>query len=93
MIGKEYIFVAPARLCRDPSDVYNPALYGNFFPAQCGPISAGRFRVEDVLALKNDGRTLLRIAGPGIAGYIAYEAFLPKPFRDVQAYFPTGKGP
>ncbi len=90
MVGKEYIMVAPARLCRrDPDDVYNRAFYGNPAPANCRLVSGGRFRVEDVVALKNDGRTLLRIAGPDFAGYIAYETFLPKPFRDAQDYFGT----
>lgn len=93
MVGKEYILVAPARLCRDPADVYNRAFYGNLVPAACRPVTGGRFRVDDVVALKNDGRTLLRIAGPDFAGYIAYETFLPKPFRDVQDYFATGRGP
>ncbi len=90
MVGKEYVVVAPMRVCRDQADVYNPAFYGNLAPATCHQVSAGGFKVEDAVVLRNDGRTLLRIAGPGFAGYIAYEVYLPKPYKDPPEYFATG---
>jgi hypothetical protein len=92
MIGKEYIFVAPARVCRDQSGVYEGGLYANrVLGTGCRTVGAGRFRIEDVVALPNDGRTLLRITGPEVAGYMPYETYMPQPYKSVADYFPTGK--
>ena len=90
MIGREYILVAPLLVCREPSRVYNGAIYGNLVNPGCRMVSAGRFRVEDAVALRNDGRTVLRITGPEIAGFAAYRADLPRPYKDPQEYFATG---
>ena len=92
MVGKDYVFTAPAQICRDKADVYYRPLYGALVNARCRPVSAGlRFRVEEAVALDNDGRTLLRIAGPDVAGYMPYQVYLPKPYKTAQEYFPTGK--
>jgi hypothetical protein len=98
MIGKEYIIVAPLLVCRGQSDVYDfrymgPVKRAPFRPVinlECPELGAGRFRVVEAAMLKNDGRTVLHIVGPGIDGYIPYETYLPKAFRDAQEYFATG---
>ena len=89
VVGREYILVAPLLVCREPAGVYNSAIYGNLINPGCRMASAGRFRVEDAVALR-DGRTVLRIAGPEIAGFTAYRTDLPRPYKDPQDYFATG---
>ena len=91
MLGKDYVFTGPAWVCPDPAGVYNLALAGSLTDPGCRMVSAGRFQVQDVIVLRHDGRTVLRIAGPDVSGYTAYFAFLPEPFKDVRAYFPSGK--
>ena len=98
MIGKEYVVVAPMLVCRAQSDVYDfrymgPARRSPLQPVinpECAELRAGRFRVVDAAILRNDGRTVLRIAGPEIDGYIPYETYLPKAYKDAQEYFATG---
>ena len=91
LVGRDYMFTAPAWVCRERNGVFNRALAGNLVDAGCRMVSAGRFRIEEAIVLPNDGRSVLRIAGPDVAGYMAYFAFVPKPFKDVGTYFPTGK--
>jgi hypothetical protein len=97
MIGKDYVIVAPLLVCRDPSDVYDfrymgPARLAPQRPVitpHCPELTAGGFRVVDTVMLKNDGRTILRIVGPGIDGYIPYESYFPKAYKEADAYFAT----
>ena len=91
LVGKEYVFAKAAWVCREQSGVYNRAMYGNVADPGCRLVSVGRFKVEDAVLLKNDGRTALRITGPNVAGYIAYFALMPRPFMSVQEYYATGK--
>ena len=92
MRGKEYIFVARATVCPDQASaalgrpLFNPLPH----TVNCPTVSTGRFRVVDAM-LTRDGGTLLQIAGDGISGYMPYENFLPKPYKPVSEYFPTGK--
>jgi hypothetical protein len=99
MIGKEYIIVAPVLVCRDQSDVYDRRYMGpvskfgssrSVINPACPELGAGRFRVVDAATLKNDGRTVLHIVGPGIDGYIPYESYFPKGYKEADAYFGTG---
>ena len=94
MRGKEYVFVAPAKICRDQKDAVlgrhpNPSFPLPHVP-DCPTVSAGRFRVVDALQMR-DGSTLLQISGEGIAGYMPYEIFLPQPYKPASEYFPTGR--
>jgi len=93
MRGREYVFVARAKICADKKD----AALGphSSFPSlpyapNCPTMSTGRFRVVDAVLMR-DGTTLLQIAGDGVAGYMPYEIFLPTPYKPVSEYFPTGK--
>ena len=93
MRGKEYVFVAPAKICADKDDAVlgpHPGFPGLPHIRDCRTVSGGRFRIVDT-ALTRDGATLLQIAGDGIAGYMPYEIFLPTPYKPVSDYFPTGK--
>lgn len=95
MIGREYIIVAPLLVCREQSDVYDFRYLGPVKRAplrpvvnpECAELGAGRFRVVDAAILKNDGRTVLRIGDAGIDGYIPYESYLPKAYKEADAYF------
>jgi len=98
MVGKEYIVVAPLLICRDQSDVYDFRYMGpvpKLAPLRpvvntaCPELTAGRFRVVDTAMLKNDGRTVLHIVGAGIDGYIPYESYFPKGYKEVDRYFGT----
>jgi len=90
MVGKEYIITAPLRVCRDEADVSDRLDYGRPRVAQCRMFTSGRFRVEDVI-VRRDGRTMLRIAGPQVNGFLPYEIYLPQGYTPVETYFPTGR--
>ena len=95
MIGREYIIVAPMLVCRAQTDVYDFRYMGPVKPLgpvinpECPELAAGRFQVIEAAMLRNDGRTILRIVGPGIDGYIPYESYLPKAYKEVDVYFGT----
>jgi hypothetical protein len=86
MVGREYISVAPERICQDPS-----AVYGAGNSPGCRFTAAVRFTVEEVVLLRNDTRPILRIAGTEAAGYIAYGVLLAKSYKPVEEYFGTGR--
>ncbi|HWB50069.1 MAG TPA: hypothetical protein VG651_13235 [Stellaceae bacterium] len=98
MIGREYIVTAPVLVCRAPSDVYDFRYMGPVpklaplkpvINPECAELGAGRFQVVDAAMLRDDGRTVLHIVGAGIDGYIPYESYLPKGYKEVGAYFGT----
>jgi hypothetical protein len=85
MVGKEYVIVAPLAICSEAGAIGNPVA-----DWKCRPRSAGRFIVQEATLSPRDN-TVLRIAGPGIAGFVLYSVNIPPAFTPVENYFATGK--